>query len=992
MEAVAVEDGSGVGNFMLARGTSVEPVVEVELMRPRQDTMAETGADKTAEQQCEHFSIRGYVALLQKKHPKLCSLSRIFHEQNKWDEQQASSSPFSVANFRRWDCSKCLDKMKISDHRTTPITVSTKKDVTSDGCSITFIRSTLMPADVVSKRMSQGNDADKKGATEANTDVPTKDLQGSTYNYEAAANISDNVSMDVVDLLDVTHITSSKEGNDIDQPPRSSEVPEVVRELNEDDDILVTDNNMTKDPKPMSGQICDQVFSSDRCEEAASKRSLKSDCKEVNKKMMKKRYTNKHTVQVVSDVKLGRRKPQKVRLLSEIINSSQVKDSRGDDGHHENAVDRSEDDRHIIPLELSMDNPVEQQTVGGHGLKSTNDKTKWKGVDVVDDGSSLKNWLKRKKKKIAENVNHDGQSPVDNLSNPIISTQHDDDDNLHSDCQNEPENSTQRCSSKVKTSSLSKRKMYSSGNAKYGYQITGNKIQKIPILRSDNQNRMEPKNSVQRCLSKVSPAKRDVKNVAGLHEQSLPKKRKKQNLEVMHEKQPIIDDIPMDIVELLARNQHQRQLMTETDSYINRTQSKTTADGDCVIVAAMDGPNYAPSVIDTNFQQKCSTSESMQKELHGHLAESTQDASLHPLNLQISDHLKSTQEQQTHLHMDEMVTIAASSPLFPQHYDQYIAEARTECSGHKETKKITWDSFKASTRNSSTAAYGTQFRPSIQAVGLTSTSVIGSSNNYLTHPPVIVPLDDHCTERAISQVQARSFPSTTSTMRAGNLCDRRNAGQSVLYPKEPMPATNLLRIMDPSALAGFPNYEMSSRSQVELQLHNSQYAHNQYRGSTSTSYGNNLNGKVALPLEDLSQRQFQHNLRRPFRPHPRVGVLGSLLQKEIANWSENSGTVSGYRLGVSEGITSHQMKRKEHFEALNSGMFSAKWNALQLGSVSPSEELLSARNSVAQSWTRGKGKMTHPLDKFVRRDICVTNRNPADFTTVSDNNEYMTYR
>lgn len=472
--------------------------------------------------------------------------------------------------------------------------------------------------------------------------------------------------------------------------------------------------------------------------------------------------------------------------------------------------------------------------------------------------------------------------------------------------------------------------------------------------------------------------------MSDLHEQSLPKKKKKQKLEVTREKQTMIDDIPMDIVELLAKNQHERQLMTETDcSDINRIQSKTTADDDCVIVAAKDGSDYASSVFDTNSQQKSLASQSTQKELQGHLALTTQE-SPHPQNFQ------STQEQQTHLRMEEMVTIAASSPLFSHHDDQYIAEAPTEHWGRKDAKKLTWEQFKATTRNSPAATCGAQFRPGIQAVDLTSTHVMGSSSNYASRQPVIAPLDRYA-ERAVNQVHARNFPSTIATMEASKLCDRRNAGQVVLYPKESMPATHLLRMMDPSTLASFPNYGTSSRNQMESQLHNSQYAHNQYKGSTSTSYGSNLNGKIPLTFEDLSRHQL-HDLHRPLRPHPRVGVLGSLLQKEIANWSENCGTQSGYKLGVSTGITSHQMNRKEHFEALNSGMFSAKWNALQLGSVSSSADFLSARNSIAQSWTRGKGKMVHPLDRFVRQDICITNKNPADFTTISNDNEYMDYR
>uniref|UniRef100_A0A0E0JFY2 Embryonic flower 1-like protein n=1 Tax=Oryza punctata TaxID=4537 RepID=A0A0E0JFY2_ORYPU len=1040
MEVVAIEEGARVvgTNCMLARGGTgaVAPVLELTTM-PRQDAAAEAGVDEPAQHQCEHFSIRGYVALLQKKDPKFCSLSRIFHDQKKCDEHKSSSSPFSVAKFRRWDCSKCLDKLKTSDNGTAPRTLPAKLDGTSDGCSITFVRSTFVPASVGSQKVSpstqssQGKSADrstlpksvqegndskcnapssKNGAAEANTDPPMKDLQWLAQNYDMATNISeDNISVDVGDLPEVPQITWHIEGNGADQPPSTPKLSEVVLKRNEDEngkteDILVTEQcNLTKDPKPMSGQKCDQVAEpcnltkdpkplsgqkcdqvcNEPCEEVVLKRSSQSKTKTDKKLMKKQQHSKKRTAQAdVSDVKLSRRKPKKVRLLSEIINANQVEDSRSDELHHENVADPCEDDRSIIPVEVSMDIPVSNQTVGEDGLKSSKNKTKRKCSDVVDDGSSLMSWLNGKRKRTNGNVHHTVVHPAGNLSNtkvtPTASNQHDDEDdtengldtNMHKTdvCQHVSEISTQRCSSKGKTAGLSRRKTHSAASTKYGGESTRNG-QNIPVLSAKDQCQMETENSV---LSRL--------------EKSLPKKKMKQNLEVTREKQTMIDDIPMDIVELLAKNQHERQLMTETDcSDISRIRSKTTADDDCVIVAAKDGSDYASSVFDTNSQQKSLASQSTQKELQGHLALTTEDTTPHPQNLQISDHSKSTQEQQTHLRMEEMVTIAASSPLFSHNDDQYIAEAPTEHWGRKDAKKLTWEQFKAATRNSPAATCGAQFRPGMQAVDLTSTHVMGSSSNYAS-----APLDRYA-ERAVNQVHARNFPSTIATMEASKLCDRRNAGQVVLYPKESMPATHLLRMMDPSTLASFPNYVTSSRNQMESQLHNFQYAPNQYKGSTSTSYGSNINGKIPLTFEDLSRHQM-HDLHRPLRPHPRVGVLGSLLQKEIANWSENCGTQSGYKLGVSTGITSHQMNRKEHFEALNSGMFSAKWNALQLGSVSSSADFLSARNSIAQSWTRGKGKMVHPLDRFVRQDICVTNKNPADFTTISNDNEYMDYR
>jgi hypothetical protein len=94
---------------------------------------------------------------------------------------------------------------------------------------------------------------------------------------------------------------------------------------------------------------------------------------------------------------------------------------------------------------------------------------------------------------------------------------------------------------------------------------------------------------------------------------------------------------------------------------------------------------------------------------------------------------------------------------------------------------------------------------------------------------------------------------------------------------------------------------------------------------------------------------------------------------------------------VSKGTSSFDINGKGNYETLNSGMFSAGWNALQLGSVTSvaNPERPLPRYGVTQPWTGGTGKSVHPLDKLVKKDICQTNRNPADFTVISDKNEYM---
>jgi hypothetical protein len=93
-------------------------------------------------------------------------------------------------------------------------------------------------------------------------------------------------------------------------------------------------------------------------------------------------------------------------------------------------------------------------------------------------------------------------------------------------------------------------------------------------------------------LSQVSLGKGKIQqNVSGVHKENIPKNKKKRTLEV----QTVINDIPMDIFELLARKQHERQLMTDTNS----TQLEIAA----IEIVNKDSLTDASTVLDTDFQK-----------------------------------------------------------------------------------------------------------------------------------------------------------------------------------------------------------------------------------------------------------------------------------------------------------------------------------------------------------------------------------------------------
>ena len=192
--------------------------------------------------------------------------------------------------------------------------------------------------------------------------------------------------------------------------------------------------------------------------------------------------------------------------------------------------------------------PVSRQVVGVISSKTAKKKTKYKGVDVVDDeGSSLMNWMRKIPKKLrtekdTEHKDFDSSAAnseyaVDNVASkdvrdgfvtsvqklsqrkilPTTSTGEGDENvqnnnlerNVHNTddpdgiCQMESENCRQRSLSKVKKVSLSKRNIPSSVDAQHGDLNIENNTGETSILRTDDQCQMEPGNSVQRRLTKV---------------------------------------------------------------------------------------------------------------------------------------------------------------------------------------------------------------------------------------------------------------------------------------------------------------------------------------------------------------------------------------------------------------------------------------------------------------------------------------------------------
>ena len=111
-----------------------------------------------------------------------------------------------------------------------------------------------------------------------------------------------------------------------------------------------------------------------------------------------KKKTNKSTdLADISDLKFCPRKPKKMRRLSELTGSHRVGGSADAVGvDHANTIDLCKDDKSKMPFEAGNNNdtPVSTQKVGETQSRAVKNIVNHTGVDKVDGGSSLMNWMK----------------------------------------------------------------------------------------------------------------------------------------------------------------------------------------------------------------------------------------------------------------------------------------------------------------------------------------------------------------------------------------------------------------------------------------------------------------------------------------------------------------------------------------------------------------------------------------------------------------------
>lgn len=145
------------------------------------------------------------------------------------------------------------------------------------------------------------------------------------------------------------------------------------------------------------------------------------------------------------------------------------------------------------------------------------------------------------------------------------------------------------------------------------------------------------------------------------------------------------------------------------------------------------------------------------------------------------------------------------------------------------------------------------------------------------------------------------------------------------------------------------------------------------------------------------------NSCKPIRPVPRVGVLGSLLRKELSTSSNNCRAPCSFKDGHSDQLSSFKtnalLKMKDSQSTSQTKVANCQ---ISTSGDEKSEHMVASSDSrphsggslgrvAAASSTviKSKGRAVQPHKNAYSTTICVVNRNPADFASPDEDSEYM---
>ncbi|XP_020263999.1 protein EMBRYONIC FLOWER 1 isoform X2 [Asparagus officinalis] len=479
----------------------------------------------------------------------------------------------------------------------------------------------------------------------------------------------------------------------------------------------------------------------------------------------------------------------------------------------------------------------------------------------------------------------------------------------------------------------------------------------------------------------------------GVQKQSVSKlhrevKKKQRIMKISN--QESAEDIPMDIVELLAKKQQERRLSkTKYDSLNTSKSPKTTG--------AMKDNNVS---VDTTEALKGKVSDSTHRCLN---QEEPQSNTAHGASTSgridgdaecrsRDAHSCSGTKQYHHFDLNQEAPACTSQELqTPSPYiglsmsgaQLSIVDAPRNHSPQNLSTNGTWMLPFCSTASPQYFFSNAHDRSCQLLHGYSQINSVGHNAGY---QPLVNPIKEKCDPSL-----GRGVWAAKSFAEPGNVYYSNMMGPVDFNKNETISSLNLLKLVQQSACSGeTPHFSGYSNDMGYIQAFN---AHGREFLGPKVDVRHSY-----MPLLDEQAR----NICKPLRPHPRIGVLGPQLQKEITNTSNNITPTLGFgarnpsevtfhktsfTATWSNAQTSHKTTEKGKAEAINCQTSLSRYvGSEMIGSTNVS---LEDPGCSLENDTIGKAGAFQPLRNSLKMEECVLNRNPADFAMPDEDSEYM---
>ncbi|PKA55344.1 Protein embryonic flower 1 [Apostasia shenzhenica] len=463
-----------------------------------------------------------------------------------------------------------------------------------------------------------------------------------------------------------------------------------------------------------------------------------------------------------------------------------------------------------------------------------------------------------------------------------------------------------------------------------------------------------------------------------------------------------LDDIPMDIVELLARNQHERHhLIAEAD---NRSNPKMSEAYDSTeTINGLDAIQTNSSIV-SDAERRNLSHQKFQvsdkgfgvKTIFHRDADFNHGLKIH--NLPING--KKNLHMDLNRHYCEPVICKAASCNLGSNRD--CGELNFSCCGANIKASQHWlrDPITECQHLCRNNNDGERLHINSHSFGVkaplyrkSTPSILDSNMQLFAH------LDDGQNLRNLIGKDQQIFPNneTTSVLTSTKLVNRHQSKVDPVnvYSNETISALNLLRLMDWAAWSGESQHCLKSYARFTNKTGIN--ANDQYNEPLGSEYGGTRKEPCICPREIVNPLTSPkpRNSCMPYRPLPRVGVLGPALQKEI--W--NSSSLSGLPVRNSAELflqddekektgTSH-LWQSETGSRCNNSLARVGPNRGPGTFLIPNTVACSACNCTTQIGVSNKVDTVLPHLGFCKVENCGVNRNPADFAMLDENNEYM---